>query len=364
MKRYLFAFGAALAFVATVGATYQYDSNHVNRAVFQSTYTSFPSCTYAISAGEVCIEGDLESLANVYGVNGTFSGTLTAGTMSTIVGAVATNGGSTWTKTSIDFTRAHEVAIFAKNTGAIKTAVNAQQDFMYAGAPGPSYYLELAQGVGAKGADTLLASAGFTATAQGWLVPLDNTATDSIEITEGIVAGSAHSFVSGTDTAKCKAVISVGTGANFTHVGFGLRKLAVYETASTAAEWKAAYDEKAMIGFIGSSAYVTETSKAGSDTETTLAHAAFTDGNLMALEVDMAATGAVTYKLGEATPAGTTYAQMQTAITAALAALAADASAVAYTPTAASVLVPSFIFGASGSGVTDARLVYFQCGAS
>ena len=290
--------------------------------------------------------------------NVTATGTLSAGTTST-TGAVV------WSRTAIDFSRAHEVAIFAKTTGAIKTAANAQQDFMYAGNPGPSYYLELAQGVGSTGADTLLASAGFTASAQGWLVPLDNTATDSVEITEGIVAGSAHSFVSGTNAAVCKAVVSVGTLANITHLGFGLRKLAAYETANTAAEWKAAYDEKAMIGIVGiAGAPFTEHSKAGSDTETALVHAALTAGDLLAFEVDMTAAGVVTYKLGHATPTTTTYAATQVALAAALANLAADASAVAYTPTAATVLVPSFIVAASGSGATDVRLVYLYCGGT
>jgi hypothetical protein len=262
--------------------------------------------------------------------------------------------------TVVDFTSTHEVAIFAKTTGAIKTAANAQQDFFYVGYQ-PKYF-ELAQGVGALGADTLLAANGLTASATGWLLTLDNTATDSLEITEGIVAGSAHSYVAGTDTAQCKAVFRVGTRANITHLGFGLRKLVAYETASTAAEWKAAYDDKAMLGIATNAGVLkTETSVGGADTETALAHAAAANGDLLALEVDLAATRAVTYKIGTATPAGTTYAQMQTGLAAALAALAADANAPAYSFTASLVVVPSIIIGASGAGAPDTTLVYYGC---
>jgi hypothetical protein len=278
-------------------------------------------------------------------------------TPATVSGFVTANG------TTVDFTRAHEVGIFAKTTGAVKTAANAQQDFFYVHPNNGStdYYFELAQGVGALGADTLLASNGLTASATGWLLTLDNTATDSLEITEGIVAGSAHSFLVGTDSAKCQAVFYIPTRANITHLGFGLRKMVAYETASTAAEWLAAYDDKAMIGVIAAGAMRTYTSVGGADTSTTLAHAAAANADLLALEVDMTVGRAVTYKIGTSTPAGTTYAQFQTALNAALAALAADASAVAYSFTNALTVVPSIIIGASGTGTPDTTLVYYSC---
>jgi hypothetical protein len=266
--------------------------------------------------------------------------------------------------TTVDFTRAHEPAIFAKATGAIKTAANAQQDFFWVQPwnGGQRFYFELAQGVGSLGANTQLASLGLTPSATGWLLTLDNTATDSLEITEGIVAGSAHSYLVGTDSARCQAVFYIPTRANLTNLGFGLRKLAAYETASTAAEMLAAYDDKAMIG-IGTNAGVlkTFTSVGGSDTATSLTHAAAANADMLALEVDMTVGRAVTYKVGTSTPAGTSFAQFQTALTAALASLAADASAVAYSFTSALTVVPSIIIAASGAGAPDTTLVYYNC---
>ncbi len=263
---------------------------------------------------------------------------------------------------SLDFTTEREVAIFAKTTGAIKTAVNAQQDFFRVGSP--QHYFELAQGVGATGANTLLAANGLTPSTSGWLLTLDNTATDSLEITQGIVLGSARSFVTGTSAAfTIKGAFLVTTRANITHFGFGFRKLAAYETANVYTEWQTAYDEKAMIGIKDNAgALSTETSKATVDASTALAHAAAANGDILALQVLVSGAGAVTYKLATATPAGSTAAQMQAAVTAAYAALAVDASAVAFTFTAATVVVPSIIIGASGAAAPDVKLVNYFCG--
>lgn len=264
---------------------------------------------------------------------------------------------------SIDFTQEPSVAIYAKLTMAIVTAANAQQDFFYAGYPAD--YFELAQGVGATGANTLLAANGLTPGTNGWLLTCDNTATDSIEITQGIVLGSARSYLTGTSAAfNLKCAILVPTRASVTHFGVGFRKLVAYETANTYAEWQTAYAEKAMIGFSNNAgAFTTETSKATpADTSTALAHAAHANADLMALQVLVDGSGNVTYKLATTTPAGGTAAQLQAAVTTAYAALATDASAVAFQFTAGTQVVPSIILGASGAAAPDFRLINYSCG--
>jgi hypothetical protein len=263
---------------------------------------------------------------------------------------------------AIDFTTQREVPIFAKTTGAIKTAANAQQDFFWVGSP--RQYFELAQGVGALGANTLLAANGLTPGTQGWLLTLDDTATDSLEITQGIVLGSARSFVVGTSAAfTLKCAFLIGTRANITHLLMGFRKLGAYVTASTLVEAQTAYADKAMIGIKDNGGVLsTETSLANSDTSTALAHAAAANGDILALQILVSAAGVTTYKLATATPAGSTAAQVQAAVTAAYAALATDASAVGFTFANAEVLVPSIIIGASGAGAPDVRLVNYFCG--
>jgi hypothetical protein len=270
----------------------------------------------------------------------------------------------TWTDdcTNLDFTTEREVAIFAKTTGAIKTAANAQQDFFRVGSP--SRYFELAQGVGALGANTLLAANGLTPSAAGWLLTLDDTADDSLEITEGIVLGSARSFVSGTSAAfKMRCAFKVGTRANIVHLMMGFRELGVYVTAKDYTEFKTAYGEKAYIGVSNNAGSLrTDTSKANVDVSTDLAAADVANGDIMAAEVLVSAAGVTTYKIAAATPAGATAAQTQAAVTTAYAALATDASAVAFTFTAAAVLIPAIFIAASGAGAPDVRLVNYFCG--
>lgn len=268
----------------------------------------------------------------------------------------------TWSDdaTAIDFTQQRETAIFAKTTGAIKTAANAQQDFFRVG----SEYFELAQGVGALGANTLLAANGLTPSSSGWLLTLDNTATDSLEITQGIVLGSARSFTIGTSAAfTLKCAFLVPTRANITHLMMCFRQLGAYATASTYVEFATAYAEKASIGIKDNAgALSTETSLANSDTSTALAHAAAVNGDILALQILVSAAGVTTYKIGTATPAGSTAAQTQAAVTAAYAALAVDGSAVAYTFANATVVVPSIVIGASGAAAPDVKLVNYFCG--
>lgn len=269
----------------------------------------------------------------------------------------------TWTNecVNLDFTQEREVAIFAKTTGAIKTAANAQQDFFRVG--DPQHYFELAQGVGALGANTLLAANGLTPGTTGWLLTLDNTATDSLEITQGITLGSARSYVAGTSAAfTLKCAFYVPTRANITHLLMGFRKLGAYVTASTLVEAQTAYDDKAMIGITDNAGVLaTETSLATVDVHTALAAAAIANGDILALQVLVSAAGVTTYKVARATPAGTTAAQIQAAVTTAYAALATDASAVAYTFGAVTV-VPSIIIGASGASAPDITLVNYFCG--
>lgn len=264
--------------------------------------------------------------------------------------------------TNLDFTRENEVAIFAKTTGAIKTAANAQQDFFYVG--NPPHYMELTQGVGATGANTLLAANGLTPSSTGWLLTLDNTATDSLEITEGIVLGASRAFTVGTSPAfKLRCAFIVTTRANITHLLMGFRKLGVYVTANTLAEAQTAYTDKALIGIKDNGGVLsTETSLANVDVSTALAAAALANGDVLALEVLVSVAGVTTYKLARATPAGSTAAQMQAAVAAAYAALAADASAVAFTFANAEVVIPSIIIGASGAAAPDVKLVNYFCG--
>ena len=264
----------------------------------------------------------------------------------------------------VDFTKAPASSWFAKATNAVPTAVNAQQDLTRIEDAFGCNYFELAQGVGALGANTLLTTAGFTPASNGWLVCCDNAATDSIEITQGIVSGPALSFVTGTDPAfYMRGAIIVGHKAYTTNTTFGFRKLVAYETASTEAESLAAYDDKAFIGLLANAgAYKTQTSKAATDLSTTLARTALTDGNLLLAEIKVDGAGVVTYRLAETTPAGTTNAQIQTALAAARTALAADANAVAFTFTAGIEVVPSFIFASAGAGATDTRLVAWEVG--
>lgn len=311
-------------------------------------------------ATETTLTGDI-TVSNT-GVTAIGAAKVTAAMLNTDVAESAVET-SVSNHTEVDFTAAHEVALFAKTTGDIATAANAQQDFFYVMSPLPHYF-ELAQGVGATGANTLLAANGLTPAANGWLLTCDNTATDSIEITEGIVLGSARSFLTGTSAAfRMRCAFIVPTRASVTHFQMGFRKLGSYVTANVYTELQTAYDEKAMIGFKDNAgAFSTETSKATVDVSTSLAHAANTDADLMALQVDVSSGGVVTYKLATATPAGTTAAQTRTAVAAAYAALAADASAVAFTFTAATVVIPSIILGASGAAAPDIRIADYFCG--
>jgi hypothetical protein len=306
----------------------------------------------------VAVSGDI-TLAST-GVTTIGAGKVTAAMLAADAAesSVATSAAA---HTSIDFTQQREAAIFAKTTGAIKTAANAQQDFFYVG--NPPQYFELAQGVGALGANTLLAANGLTPSATGWLLTLDNAATDSLEITQGIVLGSARSFLAGTSAAfTIKAAFLVGTRANITHLSLGFRKLGAYVTASTYTEMKTAYDDKAMIGIADNAgALRTDTSLATVDVSTALAASAAANGDILALQVLVSAAGVTTYKLAKTTPAGATAAQTQAAVTAAYAALAVDASAVAYTFGAVEV-VPSIIIGASGAAAPDVKLVNYFCG--
>jgi hypothetical protein len=138
--------------------------------VFINSSATVPTCVTAGASGSMCVQNALETngALDVAGA-ATLRATATVGTTLDVTGATtlssltttgATTLGSTasitgvltankmaYSGTIVDFTSAHEVPIFAKTTGAIKTAANAEQDFFYAGYPGK--YFELTQGVGA-----------------------------------------------------------------------------------------------------------------------------------------------------------------------------------------------------------------------
>lgn len=260
---------------------------------------------------------------------------------------------------SVDFTEEPSTPIMAKTTNAVVTAVNAQQDYFWVG---NKNYFELAQGVGAIGANTLLAANGLTPAANGWLLTLDNAATDSLEITNGIILGTALSFSPQNGAFFMRAGIIVPTVANVTHLVVGFRELGAYATASTAAEMKTAYDEKAVVGLIDNAGAIgTWTSKDGVDVgPTSFAASAAVAADLYLFEVNVSAAGAVTYRIGKATPSGATAAAVATARSSIT--LAADANAVAASFNATDVFVPTLVVGASGAGACDGRLVYWEAG--
>lgn len=263
----------------------------------------------------------------------------------------------------INFLKQPAVSIQAKDTMAIVTAANAQQDFFRVN----GHYFELAQGIGAAGANTALAAAGLTPGAGGWLLPGDNTATDSIEITRGIVAGSACSFVTGTDSFFIRCAFLITTRANHTHLMMGFRPLAAYGDVSTSAAQLAAYsgagDDALSIGITDNAGRLgRHLTKAGTDTDVNATHAAAANADVLALQIGVTAGLVTSYLIGHATPAGATYAQYEAARVAAIADLAVDATLTAGTVTTGLTLVPTISYGmAGGAAASDTRIMSFEC---
>ena len=192
--------------------------------------------------------------------------------------------------------------------------------------------------------------------ANGWVPPIDDDA-DSIEITRGVTSANAkNKFTVGTDPAFFLRVGGkVGTIARSTCMLFGFRKLAAYATtAANMATAITAYTDAAFIGTDDVAGVVTtKTSNDNSDVTTDLAHAAIADSTWFSYEINVSAAGVVTYRLGTSTAS----------FAAAEAALAADASAVAFSFDDAEVLVPCMIWlGTNATGINDSSILKYECG--
>lgn len=256
----------------------------------------------------------------------------------------------------VNFLKQPQVPLFAKNTMAILTAVNSQEDFFHVN----GHYFELSQGT----ANTAMAAGGLTPGASGWLLTGDNAAADWIEITRGIASGSAASYVVGTDSFFLRVAFLITTRARHTHLYAGFRAIGAYADAKTNADHLAAYDDKVAIGISTNAGVLTRhTSIATADVATNAAHAAAANGDVLALQVSVDATGLTSCMIGHATPAGATFAELEAARVAAIANLATDASIVAVpkTMTSAAEFVPYIVYGmAGGTDVSDTRLMSFE----
>ena len=194
-------------------------------------------------------------------------------------------------------------------------------------------------------------------TTNGWVPPVDNAA-DGLEITRGInSASNAKSvFTVGTDAAFFIRVGGkIGTIARTTVLTVGFRKLGAYVAikAADATTALAAYTDKAMVGVVAVAGTVaTQTSNDNSDVQTSLAATALVDSRFFSFEVDVSAAGVVTYKVGQSTT-----------LALAEAALAADASAVAFSFDDAEVLVPSIMLvGTAATGINDSAIHKIEIG--
>lgn len=255
----------------------------------------------------------------------------------------------------VNFLQEQAVPIFAKNTMLTVTAAT-QEDFFRV----RNHYFELSQGT----ANTALAAAGLTPGAGGWLLPGDNAAAEWIEITRGIVLGSAKSFLSGTDAFRLRCVFLITTRANHTHLYCGFRGIDAYADAKTNTDHLNAYEDKAAIGISSNAGVLTRhTSITGATSATNAAHAAAANNDVLALEVSISAAGAVVCKIGHATPAGTSAAEYEAARVAAIADLAVDASieAVPESMTTAINFVPYIAYGMAGAAAaSDTRIMSFE----
>lgn len=181
-------------------------------------------------------------------------------------------------------------------------------------------------------------------TANGWVMPTPASAQyDNTQITGGILAGQAASFVVGTDAFFVRAKIKIATLAKATGFAVGFRTLAAYAStgAPTAAAMGVAYNECAWIGQLddtgaglGTVQTLTRPS-AGAATLTALAHAALATTNVVDFKVMVAANKAVTYTIDGA----------------------ADANAVAFSFTGTPTVVPSLVqiitAGAAGDSLVQ-----------
>jgi len=196
------------------------------------------------------------------------------------------------------------------------------------------------------------------AVATGWTLPCDQTDGDGIEFnpSTGLTAamGGPLQFTIGTDPAFfIRAVINVGTLANQDVMQVGFRKQAAYGNVDSPANLTV-YGDIAVVGVndnAGALATNTDNDNAGI-TSTALAATAPTGDDYLALEVDVSAAGAVTYKVGV----------HATTVAGALAALAADASAVAFSFDSTDVVIPCGFLVNTNGGASDMELVRLECG--
>jgi hypothetical protein len=242
----------------------------------------------------------------------------------------------------VDFKKEPAVPLFAKTTNAIATGADTQEDyFAIRGIP-----FEHIQ----NGANSVIQ---YGVSASGWVPPMD-AATDGLEITNGIVSGIAPSFTIGTDAAFFIRVgFKVTTIARSTVFAVGFRKLGAYSATNSQATARSAYTDQAWIGWTAATGVLeTNTSVGGSDVTTALAHAAIADATWGVFEVKVSAAGAVTYRLGTSLVSEA----------AALAALAADANAVAESMTNGLEFVPTIIMEGAAAGAGTLALLTYEVG--
>ncbi len=318
-----------------------------------------PTCTTATAVGSACIQGALETngTLDVAGAS-TMTGAVGMGSSLTVTGVVTLASTLDTSTTTADFTKEPGSAFNAKTTGAIMTEADTQEDFFYVGKL--RRYFELFQ----DGNNT--DNVGMWATgATGWVIPGPNAADQGTQVTEGIVLGSAKSFIAGTTAAfKIRVAFLVSTRAELNNLMVGFRKLGAYAVADDSTEIATAYDDKVIVGIDGNAGVIKQmTSLATVDATTSCTHAAAANGDILALEVNVSSAGVTSVKVGNATPAGATAAQTQAAVTAAFAALTSDAlcNAAAVTLTAGNY-VPTIMMNKAAGGVSTTTLAYYYSG--
>jgi len=257
----------------------------------------------------------------------------------------------------VDFTAEHQVPFFAKTTGAIMTEVDTQEDYFRAGPLGT--YFEIFQ----DGDNTdCVGSWGDGAT--GWVIPGPNAADQGLQLTEGIVLGSARSFTAQSGSMLLRVAFLVSTRAEIADLMIGFRALGAYAVADDATELATAYDDKVIVGIDGNAGVIKQmTSLATVDATTSCTHAAAANGDILVLQVEVSAAGATTVSIGTATPAGSTADDTQAAVTAAVSDLTEDAlcNAASVTLTAGEY-VPSIFLAKAAGGASTTRLVNYYSG--
>ena len=237
--------------------------------------------------------------------------------------------------TYVDFRQEPVTTVLAKATHAVATGGDNQEDYTRVGSEG--HYFEWIQ----TGQNDVIFP---VASATGWKLPMD-TATDGIEITQGIVAGdpTAMKFVVGTDAFYIKVKAEITTLANFAHFGVGFRELAAYTDIGNAAAAITAYDEKIMLKAVVTSGITSYTSSvAGADASATVLGSPIATGVAFTWEIHVDLAGVCTAKVDGVVD--TTF------------------NAAALTQAATTVLIPSISFCGNATGASSVELVTYECG--